>query len=135
MPRPVCITDNRSAYERTPDDIVKEADKKEFAKLFGEYLRVENVLRNYDEFTALKALQGIDIEDEEAAKEFRETHHLTSDDLKALKAIKLPSDRKVQNYRSTYNDIRDWLRREKASDEKEKSVVNWDDVVFDDRPS
>ncbi|MEI8087889.1 MAG: HsdR family type I site-specific deoxyribonuclease, partial [Paludibacter sp.] len=34
-----------------PDEIVTEKDKKEFAKLFGEYLRVENVLQNYDEFT------------------------------------------------------------------------------------
>ena len=31
-------------------EIVKEKDKKEFAKLFGEYLRVENILQNYDEF-------------------------------------------------------------------------------------
>ena len=33
-----------------PAEIVKEADKKAFAKLFGEYLRIENVLQNYDEF-------------------------------------------------------------------------------------
>src|SRR5690554_5429094 len=32
-----------------PAEIVKEADKKAFVKLFGEYLRVENVLQNYDE--------------------------------------------------------------------------------------
>lgn len=114
-----------------PDDIIKEADKKEFSKLFGEYLRVENVLRNYDEFTALKDLHTIDAEDVEAIKKFKEAHNLTDDDLAALKAIKLPSERKVQNYRSTYNDIRDWLRREKASDEKEKSIVDWDDVVFE----
>ncbi|RKY51999.1 MAG: type I restriction endonuclease subunit R, partial [Candidatus Neomarinimicrobiota bacterium] len=37
-----------------PDEIIKEKDKKEFAKLFGEYLRVENVLQNYDEFAGLK---------------------------------------------------------------------------------
>ncbi len=40
-----------------PAAIEKEADKKAFAKLFGEYLRVENVLQNYDEFASLKALQ------------------------------------------------------------------------------
>src|SRR5699024_3356416 len=32
-----------------PDEIDKESDKKEFTKLFGEYLRMENVLQNYDE--------------------------------------------------------------------------------------
>lgn len=40
-----------------PDEIVTEADKKSFVKLFGEYLRIENILQNYDEFTQLKALQ------------------------------------------------------------------------------
>jgi type I restriction enzyme, R subunit len=59
-----------------PDEIVKEKDKKEFAKLFGEYLRVENILQNYDEFTNLKAIQAIDINDPEAIEEFKRTHTL-----------------------------------------------------------
>src|SRR5690606_9513598 len=42
-----------------PDEIVKEKDKKEFVKLFGEYLRIENILQNYDEFNHLKTLQTI----------------------------------------------------------------------------
>ena len=46
-----------------PEAIEKEADKKAFAKLFGEYLRVENVLQNYDEFVSLRALQTIDLND------------------------------------------------------------------------
>jgi type I site-specific restriction-modification system R (restriction) subunit len=33
-----------------PASIEKEADKKAFVKLFGEYLQIENVLQNYDEF-------------------------------------------------------------------------------------
>ena len=32
------------------DKIVTERDKKEFTKLFGEYLRIENILQNFDEF-------------------------------------------------------------------------------------
>jgi type I restriction enzyme R subunit len=51
--------------------------------------------------------------------------------LDALKAIHMPSERKIQDYRSTYNDVRDWLRREKLSVEKEKSSIDWDDVVFE----
>ncbi|ANT65445.1 Type I restriction enzyme [Prosthecochloris sp. CIB 2401] len=43
----------------------------------------------------------------------------------------MPSERKIQDYRSTYNDIRDWLRREKSSAEKESSGIDWDDVVFE----
>ena len=114
-----------------PDMIEKEADKKAFAKLFGEYLRVENVLQNYDEFASLKAIQDLDINDEVAVEKFKAEHHLSDDDLATLKVIKIPTQRKIQDYRSTYNDIRDWLRKEKASDEKEKSIIDWDDVVFE----
>lgn len=114
-----------------PDEIVKEVDKKEFAKLFGEYLRVENVLRNYDEFSALKAYQGLDLADAAAVEEFKQKHYLRDEDLRDLEAIELPSDRAVQDYRSTYNDIRDWLRREKSSAEQEQSNIEWDDVVFE----
>lgn len=114
-----------------PDEIVKEVDKKGFAKLFGEYLRVENVLRNYDEFSALKAYQGLDLTDPAAVEEFKQKHYLSDEDLRDLEAIELPSDRAVQDYRSTYNDIRDWLRREKSSAEQEQSNIAWDDVVFE----
>lgn len=114
-----------------PETIEKEADKKAFAKLFGEYLRVENVLQNYDEFASLKALQNINMNDAEAVEAFKAAHHLSDSDLATLKTIRIPAERKVQDYRSTYNDIRDWLRREKAANEKEKSVIDWDDVVFE----
>ncbi|HCM1915598.1 TPA: type I restriction endonuclease subunit R [Salmonella enterica subsp. salamae serovar 28:r:e,n,z15] len=114
-----------------PSAIEKESDKKAFAKLFGEYLRVENVLQNYDEFASLKALQNININDPEAVEEFKTRHYLSDEDLATLQTIKMPSERKIQDYRSTYNDVRDWLRREKSSAEKEKSTIDWDDVVFE----
>ncbi|OAI10248.1 HsdR family type I site-specific deoxyribonuclease [Methylomonas methanica] len=119
--------------QRFPDPaaIEKESDKKAFAKLFGEYLRVENVLQNYDEFASLKALQSVDMSDPEVVEAFKAQHYLSDDDLDALQAIKIPAERKIQDYRSTYNDIRDWLRREKSADEKEKSTIDWDDVVFE----
>ncbi|MEG0720097.1 MAG: type I restriction endonuclease subunit R, partial [Comamonas sp.] len=98
---------------------------------FGEYLRVENVLQNYDEFASLKALQGIDMNDLAAVKEFQAQHYLSDDDLATLQAIKIPAERKIQDYRSTYNDVRDWLRREKSAGEKEKSTIDWSDVVFE----
>ncbi len=81
-----------------PDEIEREQDKKEFAKLFGEYLKVENVLQNYDEFVDEKN--------------------------------KLPQ-RLIQDYKSTYNDIREWIRKEKKDDEKEKSTIDWNDIVFE----
>jgi type I restriction enzyme R subunit len=114
-----------------PDEIVLEKDKKDFAKLFGEYLRVENVLQNYDEFASLKALQHVDLNDPAAIEAFKAAHYLSDEDLTALQAIEVPADRTIQDYRSTYNDIRDWLRREKASSEKEQSTIDWDDVVFE----
>jgi type I restriction enzyme R subunit len=114
-----------------PEDIVKEKDKKEFAKLFGEYLRVENVLQNYDEFASLKALQEIDLSDAEAVETFKEQHYLDDEKLAELQTIRLPADRKIQDYRSSYNDIRDWQRREKAAEANDKSTIDWDDVVFE----
>lgn len=114
-----------------PSAIEKESDKKEFAKLFGEYLRVENILQNYDEFASLKALQSVDMSDPEAVEAFKAEHYLDDEKLAELQTIRLPAERKVQDYRSTYNDIRDWQRRQKSADEKEKSSIDWDDVVFE----
>jgi type I restriction enzyme R subunit len=114
-----------------PEEIVKEKDKKEFVKLFGEYLRVENILQNFDEFASLKALQSLDTNDQQQVDAFKAEHYLTDEDLDALQEIKIPTDRKIQDYRSTYNDIRDWLRREKAGSEKEESKIDWADVVFE----
>ena len=114
-----------------PENIFKESDKKEFAKLFGEYLRVENILQNYDEFTSLKALQDIDCDNPEAAQKFKQEHHLSDEAFEELQKIKMPSERKIQDYRSSYNDIRDWLRREKESNAKEESKIDWDDIVFE----
>ncbi|WP_349741210.1 type I restriction endonuclease subunit R [Roseateles cavernae] len=114
-----------------PAAIEKEADKKAFAKLFGEYLRVENVLQNYDEFASLKALQSVDMHDPTAVEAFKAKHYLNAEDLSALQAITIPAERKIQDYRSTYNDVRDWLRRQKAGAEKDQSTIDWDDVIFE----
>lgn len=114
-----------------PDEIFKESDKKAFTKLFGEYLRVENVLQNYDEYTCLKALQSVDMNDLIAVEAFKTQHYLSDEDLSALQTIQMPAERRIQDYRSTYNDIRDWLRREKLAEQKEKSTIDWDDIVFE----
>ena len=114
-----------------PDKIETEKDKKDFAKLFGEYLRVENVLQNYDEFAALRELQNVDAADEDAMKAFQEKYYLSDEDVQEMRQVPMPSERAVQDYRSAYNDIRDWLRRQKAGEQKEKSKIDWDDVVFE----
>ncbi len=113
------------------DTIDKESDKKEFIKLFGEYLRIENILQNYDEFTNLRALQDIDISDADAVEEFKETYFVTDEDIEAMQKIDLLSERAVQDYRSTYNDIREWFRQEKKGEESKDSKIDWDDVVFE----
>ncbi|MCP5168150.1 MAG: type I restriction endonuclease subunit R [Hahellaceae bacterium] len=123
----------RELEQRFPDPsaIEKEADKKAFAKLFGEYLRVENILQNYDEFASVKALQNVDMNDPQAVEAFKAEHYLDDEKLAELQTIRLPAERMVQDYRSTYNDIRDWQRRQKTAEEKEKSTIDWDDVVFE----
>ena len=114
-----------------PDEIFKESDKKAFAKLFGEYLKVENVLQNYDEYASLKELQTIDLNDASAVEEFKSKHYLNDEELAQLTAIDMPAERKIQDYLSSYNDIRDWLRRERLAEQKEESRIDWNDVVFE----
>ena len=114
-----------------PDEIFKESDKKAFAKLFGEYLRVENVLQNYDEYASLKELQTVDLNDASVVEEFKNKHYLNDEELAQLTAIDMPAERKIQDYRSSYNDIRDWLRRERLAEKKEESTIDWNDVVFE----
>lgn len=113
------------------DDIVTEKDKKEFVKLFGEYLRIENILQNYDEFSGLKTLQTVDITDPEILENFKSKYCVSDKDIAAMQEVKVPEERIIQDYRSAYNDIRDWFRREKAGNQKENSNIDWDDVVFE----
>ncbi|EIA2033617.1 type I restriction endonuclease subunit R, partial [Escherichia coli] len=119
--------------QRFPDpaSIESEKEKKDFVKLFGEYLRAENILQNYDEFATLKALQQIDLSDPVAVEKFKAEHYVDDEKFAELQTIRLPADRKIQDYRSAYNDIRDWQRREKEAEKKEKSTTDWDDVVFE----
>lgn len=114
-----------------PDEIVTEADKKSFVKLFGEYLRIENILQNYDEFTQLKALQKIDKENRAALEAFKNANFLTDEDIAAMQGIDVLKERTVQDYRSIYNDIRDWFRHERNGKAPEDSKIDWDDVVFE----
>ena len=113
------------------DEIVTEADKKAFVKIFGEYLKVENILQNYDEFTNLKELQTIDKNNPDALAAFRDSHFLTDEDVTEMLKTDVLQERAAQDYRSTYNDIRDWFRREKEGKTPEESKIDWDDVVFE----
>ncbi|MGX6590548.1 type I restriction endonuclease subunit R [Cetobacterium ceti] len=105
------------------DEIITEKDKKAFAKLFGEYLKIENILRNYDEFTRLKDINSSYMDESRGIGE--DTEELWGSKIEILK------EREIQDYRSTYNDIREWLRRKKTAKEKEDSTIDWDDVVFE----
>ncbi|MCT4612068.1 MAG: type I restriction endonuclease subunit R [Clostridia bacterium] len=113
------------------DEIVTKKDKKEFVKLFGEYLRIENILQNYDEFSGLKALQSTDITDDKAVEEFKMKYYLTDEDIEVMQNIDMLDERTIQDYRSTYNDISDWIRKERNGDAEEESDIDWDDVVFE----
>ncbi len=113
------------------DEIETEQDKKEFAKLFGEYLKVDNILQNYDEYTYLKALQSIDLNDKSTVEDFKNTYFLTDKDIEQMQQIEVLSDRMVQDYKSIYNDIRVWRKRERDNEAIESSNIDWDDVVFE----
>lgn len=113
-----------------PDAIVKEQDKKDFAKLFGEYLRIDNVLQNYDEYASLQAVQNLDLTDTTAVEAFKEKYHLNDNDLQAMQAIDVPAERTLQDYRSTYNDIREWIKTQRNNDNN-ASTIDWNEVVFE----
>ena len=111
----------KELQEKFPDpaNIETEKDKKAFVKLFGEYLRIDNVLQNYDEYTELKK-QAENIPHNQAQEQAGEYN-----------AKPILTEHKVQDYRSTYNDIREWLRQQKAGNEPKKLTIDWDDVVFE----
>ncbi len=125
------IVANLQEHFPRPEDITKESDKKEFVKLFGEYLKVENILQNYDEFVGLKAFQEIDKNNPIDVEAFKIKHYLSDEDISLMSNINIPSERIIQDYRSTYNDIRDWIRNDKTAKNKNKSTIDWNDVVFE----
>lgn len=115
----------------SPGAIEKEQDKKDFSKLFGEYLRVENILQNYDEFTNLKELQSVDIEDKKALEDFKSKYFVTDEQIQNMKKITILSERTIQDYKSTYNDICDWQYQQRINKESENSGIDWSDIVFE----
>ncbi|MDO4666495.1 MAG: type I restriction endonuclease subunit R [Streptococcus sp.] len=114
-----------------PSEIVKESDKKSFVGLFGQFLRLDNILRNYDDFMSLKSLQELDFSNEIEVEEFKEKFHLDDQELKELSELSIPSERAIQDYRSTYNDIKDWYTNERQNRIDSESTIDWDSVVFE----
>jgi len=64
-------------------------------------------------------------------EKFKDTYYVTDEEIEVLKETPFIEERTIQDYRSMYNDIREWLRREKAGREKEKSSIDWDDIEFE----
>ena len=114
-----------------PQAIIKERDKKEFVSLFGQFLRLDNILQNYDNFMSLRALQELDILDDKAVEAFKECFHVDDETLEELSRLDIPSTRKIQDYRSTYNDIKSWYENERRNQEDSESKVDWDAIVFE----
>lgn len=114
-----------------PQAIIKERDKKEFVSLFGQFLRLDNILQNYDNFMSLRALQELDILDDKAVEAFKERFHVDDETLEELSKLDIPSTRKIQDYRSTYNDIKSWYENERRNQEDSESKVDWDSIVFE----
>lgn len=114
-----------------PQAIIKESDKKEFVSLFGQFLRLDNILQNYDDFMSLRALQELDILDDKAVEAFKERFHVDDETLEELSRLDIPSTREIQDYRSTYNDIKSWYENERRNQEDSESKVDWDSIVFE----
>ncbi|WP_156011026.1 type I restriction endonuclease subunit R [Streptococcus ruminantium] len=123
----------KELQEKFPDPtaIIKESDKKEFVTLFGQFLRLDNILQNYDDFMSLQALQGLDVTDVEAVADFKERFHLDDEAVAELSKMDIPSIREIQDYRSAYNDIKSWYDNERRNQRNSESKIDWDAVVFE----
>ncbi|WNF69713.1 type I restriction endonuclease subunit R [Streptococcus suis] len=119
--------------ERFPDpsEIVKESDKKAFVDLFGKFLKLDNILQNYDDFVRLQAVQMLDFENPEEVAAFQAKYQMDIETMEELAQLSIPTVREIQDYRSAYNDIRDWYTRERQNQQDSKSTVDWDSVVFE----
>ena len=123
----------KELQERFPDPttIIKESDKKEFVTLFGQFLRLDNILQNYDDFMSLQALQELDVTDMEALADFKGRFHLDDEAVAVLSQLDIPSVREIQDYRSVYNDIKSWYDNERRNQQNNDSEIDWDAVVFE----
>lgn len=125
------IIDELQTNFSNPAEIEKDSEKKEFVKLFSEYLKIENILQNFDEYYAMKALQKVDVSNSEEVEKIKEKYHIDDKVFEEIKNIKLLDERKVQDYLSVYHDIREWIKIKRESEKEEKTEINWDDVVFE----
>lgn len=114
-----------------PREIVKESDKKAFVDLFGKFLKLDNILQNYDDFVRLQAVQMLDFENPEEVAAFQAKYQMDIETMEELAQLSIPTVREIQDYRSAYNDIRDWYTRERQNQQDSKSTVDWDSVVFE----
>ena len=115
-----------------PTNLVEEKDKRAFAYLFGQYLRLENVLQNFDEFVQLRELhETIPAGDAEALAEFQQTTGLSDEQLAEMQATEVLTTRRVQDCASVYHDIRVWIKREREEKKASSLTVDWDNVVFE----
>ena len=123
----------KELQERFPDPstITTDGEKRAFVKLFGQYLRLENILQNFDEFVARKELDKIPEEDHEARTALQDKYGLTREEMEELQRQPILSERAGQDYRSTYNDIRESLRHREPKSTPEESALDWDDIIFE----
>ena len=123
----------RELQEKYPDPtkIQKESEKRDFVRLFGEFLKLDNILQNYDDFTRLQALQTIDFENPAEVAEFQERYYVDDETMQNLSELDIPSARQLQDYCSVYNDIREWALPRHPDKMVEQKEIDWSTVTFE----
>ncbi len=114
-----------------PGALVSEQEKRNFVHLFGQFLRLNNVLNNFDEFKTLKELQKLPSGDAAALSAFQEHFVLTDQQLQELQAVVVLSERDVQDFTGVYDDIRHWIKREREEEKLSQLTLDWNNVVFE----
>lgn len=115
-----------------PADITSEQEKRCFAKLFGQLLRLDNVLQSYDEFKQLREVHAA-VASGEAVQvaACQEKYQLSVVEVAQLAQIPMMTQREVQDAVSTYQEIREWIRKEEDDNKKAQLEYDWNDVVFE----
>ncbi|MDI4652753.1 MULTISPECIES: type I restriction endonuclease subunit R [Pseudoalteromonas] len=124
------VADLQSGFSE-PLELIRERDKKEFAQLFGEYLRIERVLHSFDEFDVLKKWKKIAKEDVKGIEAFKARYGVDENDICQMNSIQILTERQIQDYLSNYRDIMDKLRLQEEGDRKNESNIDWSDVRFE----
>lgn len=112
-----------------PANLISEDSKKGFVRSFGEILRIQQKLKNYDEFVNLDELLEVDLTDENSVGEVKAKYNVSDETLKKLQGFNPLSDREIQDYKSFYLKIKTEIQQRQNSENLTSD--GWEEIAFE----